>query len=272
MPKTFSDLRWIHQGILQSQVPVAVIGRGSNLLVADRGFPGVVVSTKKLELEIRELSQEPLIIEAGSGVAIFSLLSKAAQKGWGGFEFLAGVPGSVGGAVYMNAGTRLGETAGALLSVKYCELNKSTPELVEKTINADQLQFQYRKNLFLKEGDVVLSAVWKAVKSDPAQIKTAIDGLLKTRKNSQPVDLPCCGSVFKNPKDKGLHAWQVVEQLGLRGHRVGGAEISQKHTNFIVNVNHAKAADVQELIALIKARAHKELGIELEEEVKYLGF
>ncbi|MEO7161497.1 MAG: UDP-N-acetylmuramate dehydrogenase, partial [Bdellovibrionia bacterium] len=208
-------------------------------------------------------------IRTGSSVGISTLLRRAAHEGWKGLEFLSGIPGSVGGAITMNAGTHLGETVGRVRRVEaYSLLSFSdTPKVFEN----EQLQFKYRANLFLEKGSVVNYVEWEIEKADPSEVKALIDQTLARRKASQPVELPSCGSVFKNPKSSGLSAWQVIDKLGLRGFQVGQAQFSEKHSNFIVNLGQATAYDVRSLIELAKRRAHLELNILLEEEVIYLG-
>jgi UDP-N-acetylmuramate dehydrogenase len=265
-PKTREDLLWLRRGIGESGVRSFVLGLGSNLLASDAGFDGVVVKCGRVNLETEVVSPE--ILRVGGSVAISTLLRRAAQEGWGGLQFLTGIPGSMGGVVFMNGGTHLGELKDRVLKVDVVALHGPTAEV---SFEGDALKFQYRKNLFLPEGAIVWSADLRFDPGAPAQVKAAIDELLVRRKATQPVDLPSCGSVFKNPKQHGVSAWQVVEQLGLRGHRMGGAQISEKHGNFIVNTGGATAADVSGLIQLVKSRARAELGIELEEEVRYLG-
>lgn len=175
----------------------------------------------------------------------------------------------------MNAGTHLGEAKDRLVSVNAYDFQ--TGEYQWYTIQGDSensfentmLKFEYRKNLFLNPSQVVIETEWKIQKQDPVAVKAALDVLLERRKNSQPVEFPSCGSVFKNPSD--MKAWEVVDELGLRGRRMGRAQISEKHSNFIVNLGGASAADVRGLIELVKVRARDELGITMEEEVKYLG-
>jgi UDP-N-acetylmuramate dehydrogenase len=266
-PKSREDLTWLARGVEASGVPLFVLGMGSNLLVSDKGFEGLVVKCGRMNLEITSLS--PNSIRTGGSVAISSLLRRASQEGWGGLQFMTGIPGSVGGVVFMNGGTHLGEAKDRLLRADVTVLSGGGKEL---SFSGDALKYEYRKNHFLPEGAVVWSAEWRVELEEPAKVKAAIDELLVRRKSTQPVDLPSCGSVFKNPKKHGISAWQVLDKLGLRGHKIGGAQISEKHSNFIVNNGGAVAADVRGLIELAKARAKAELGVELEEEVRYLGF
>ena len=168
----------------------------------------------------------------------------------------------------MNAGTHLGETQSRLSKVTALSLSDQVEEIV---YGPEALRFEYRKNHFLPENAVVWSTEWRIDRQDPVQVKRVIDETLARRKQTQPIDYPSCGSVFKNPKEAGRSAWQVLDELGLRGHQIGAAQIAEKHSNFIINHGGAKAADVKALIDLAKTRARNELGISLQEEVIYVG-
>lgn len=264
-PKTRQDLEWLSQGIRETGVPYFILGAGSNILVSDTGFRGLVIRVGRIDLEIAESADDR--IRTGGGVAVSTLLRRCAQEGWAGMEFLSGVPGSVGGIIVMNAGTHLGEVQGALKSVETYNLMSGETRRFDSTA----MSFQYRKNLFLPQGSVVLSAEWLKRSESPESVRAKLDETLARRKATQPIDYPSCGSVFKNPRSSGKSAWQVVDQLGLRGHRIGDAQISEKHSNFIINLGSAQARDVRALIDLVKNRAQAELGIELEEEVMYVG-
>jgi len=267
-PKDVSGLRWIEEGLKATGAASFVLGLGSNLLVSDSGFDGVVIKTSRLDLNIQaQENTEGWTVRTGASVAVSSLLRRAAQEGWAGFEALAGVPGSVGGVIVMNAGTHLGEAQERLVRVGAI-LRHS---LQEKIWTRSEMSFEYRKNLFLPAEALVSWAEWRMEKKDPSVVKKLIDETLERRKSTQPVDYPSCGSVFKNPRESGLRAWQVVDKLGLRGHRLGNAQFAEKHSNFIINLGGASAADVRGLIDLAKLRAQNELGVTLEEEVKFLG-
>lgn len=268
IPKTLDDLKWLAQGIEATGLPHFIMGAGSNLLISDSGFPGVVIKVSKLNLELAAISGAHQV-RLGTSVMISSFLRRAAQEGWGGLELLTGIPGTVGGAVAMNAGTHLGETKDRLVRVDAFSLTEKNPIL--RSFEKEQLHFSYRKNSFLEEGMLVYATVWQYLAEDPVTVKAKIDETLARRKATQPIDYPSCGSVFKNPLEKKISAWQVIDQLGLRGHRLGGAQISEMHSNFIINLGGALARDVYGLITLIKARALSEMGVEMHEEVKYLG-
>lgn len=271
VPKSLEDLKWLAEGIAATGVRSFILGAGSNLLVADEGFDGLVIRVNRLNLELSCKSEGPTTVRvrAGSSVMISMFLRRATEEGWGGLEFLTGVPGSIGGAVFMNAGTHLGETKDGLTKVEVVSLLEPSQEIM--SYGPDELKFEYRKNLFLPKLSVIWSAEWVVQKEEPSKVKSIIDQTLARRKTTQPIDFPSCGSVFKNPREHGKSAWQVIDELGLRGHQIGGAQFSEKHSNFIVNLGLAKASDVRALIELAKSRAQKELGISLHEEVIYLG-
>jgi UDP-N-acetylmuramate dehydrogenase len=170
----------------------------------------------------------------------------------------------------MNAGTHLGEAKDALRAVEVIPLSGEDAG-TRKRFTGPELQYQYRKNLYLPEGCVVWQAEWEVRAEEPALVKSKIDETLARRKSTQPIDYPSCGSVFKNPKASGMSAWQVVDKIGLRGYRVGDAQFAEKHSNFIINLDRARAADVRALIELAKSKAQDQLGIALEEEVMYVG-
>lgn len=267
MPKGLDDLKLIAQGIAETSTRFFIMGQGSNLLVADAGFEGLVIRTQKMNLETRLEGGARLI--TGASVAVSSLLRKCSGEGWGGMEFLTGIPGLMGGVIKMNAGTLIGEAGGHVKKVRSYSLGQ-WPWKEANVFEGKDLQFEYRKNFFLPASDVVWEVEWEITQETPEAVRTKIQNILDRRKSTQPLDYPSCGSVFKNPKASGLSAWQVIDKLGLRGHQIGEAQFSEKHSNFILNLGGAKATDVKALIDLAKKRAKEELRIELEEEVIYL--
>ncbi len=268
VPRSVEDLQWIARGIGETGIPFQVIGLGSNYLVSDDGFDGLVIKLTRIDLGVEVVSSDRL--KTGASVAVSSLLRRAAQEGWGGLEFLAGIPGSIGGVIAMNAGTHLGEAKDRVCRVEAIQVfgDNFGERLV---FEGSKLKFDYRQNQFLPHGALVTSCIWEITPREPAGVKADLDIILARRKSTQPVDYPSCGSVFKNPKAHGMHAWQVLDQVGLRGYRIGDAQVAEKHSNFIINHGAATARDVRSLIDLAKTRARDQLGIELEEEVKYLG-
>jgi UDP-N-acetylmuramate dehydrogenase len=261
-PKTIEDLKILQHCVKLSAAKSFVLGWGSNLLCADEGFDGLVIRMKQLGTEIEELGEGRL--KVGASVGGSTLLRRAQEKGYGNLSHLTGIPGSIGGMVAMNAGTHLGE---------FKKNSISTTFLREHHLNlhhTDESSFSYRHNHFLKSNDIVVHTEISYEPTDPLKVKSEIDELYQRRKQTQPVDVPSCGSVFMNPKASGLNAWQVIDQLGLRAHQIGAAQFSEKHSNFIINLGNAKATDVKQLITLAKTRAKNELGILLQEEVKFV--
>ena len=272
-PRTFQALKLIHEVLSSTEAPFFILGWGSNLLFSDEAFFGVVIRMKHLFVEIEELAEwngkAGKFLKLGSSLGTSSLLKVASERGYGNLSCLTGIPGSVGGMVSMNAGTHLGEFGGRVIQTDYVSLSEIGP-LKLKTKIHEPTDFSYRKNNFLESTDLITHAYVEVESREKALVKQEIDALYERRKKTQPVNLPSCGSVFMNPVKPKLHAWQVVDQLGLRGFKVGNAQISEKHSNFIVNLGGASASDVRALIDLVKTRAKNELGIDLVEEVKFI--
>lgn len=266
IPKSVSDLELICKGIKETGLPFLFLGLGSNVLISDHGYKGIVIKTTKLNQNVEKIENKNEIL-TGASVALSSLLRKAEMEGWGGLEFLTGIPGTVGGAAWMNAGTHLGEAKDRIQKVEAYEIGERFTQV--EFVGPD-LKYSYRKNHFLKSNMLVYSVTWKVEQMDALKVKEIIRTTLQRRKETQPLDHPSCGSVFKNPKSSGLSAWQVIEKVGMRGHRIGDAQFSEKHCNFILNLGHAKASDVKALIDLAKKRASDDFGIQLEEEVVYI--
>jgi UDP-N-acetylmuramate dehydrogenase len=267
-PRCFEDLQILHRVIRKGSVPFFVLGWGSNLLFRDQGFRGIVIRMKHLFTELEETA--PGILRVGASLGASSLLKIASEKGYGGLARFTGIPGSIGGMIAMNAGTHLGEMAGVLVRSEWVNLAEDSETLVKSSRVHEADDFSYRRNHFLKPGDLITHAEIRYERAAPEMVKREIDELYQRRKATQPVEYPSCGSVFMNPKESGLRAWEVVERLGLRGHRIGNAQVSEKHPNFIVNLGGAQAVEVLELIELVKSRALSELGIEIHEEVRVL--
>ena len=270
-PKTIEELEEVSKKISETHSRFFILGWGSNLLFSDQGFDGVVIRMKHLFTEIEELPGN--ILRVGASVGASVLLKRAQEKGYGNLARLTGIPGSVGGMVAMNAGTHLGEIKDLCVKVESVKLGES-PLKVRTHIPTNE-SFSYRKNHFLSPDELVTHVELHYTPEDPVKVKAEIDELYQRRKQTQPVEFSSCGSVFMNPKGKsgegaGLNAWQVIDKIGLRGHRIGNAQISEKHPNFIVNLGDAKAESVMALIELAKARARDQLGIELHEEVKII--
>ncbi len=239
---------------------VFILGAGSNLLVADSGFRGCVISMEHfVKIHLAGL------LYVGAGMRLFPLLRYCQQQGLSGLECLAGIPGSLGGALAMNAGTSQGSISSCVESIELYSF--SSRKVIRMPVSSEH--FSYRANHFLTPDTVILGAYFKYTPDAVDAIQSKIMHALEKRKASQPVSQLSFGSVFKNPP--GESAWQVIENIGLRGYKIGDAQFSEKHANFIINHGHARAQDVKALIELAQQRALA-LGIALQTEVVMLGF
>ena len=243
--------------------PVLLLGGGSNLLVADEGVDCLVISTASLQqIAVNETSG---IVTAGAGVRLARLAVAAADVGLGGIVFAHGIPGTVGGAVFMNAGAYGGEMAQVVESV--------TAWLPKKglcTLRREELGFGYRRSRFSGGEGVILSAVFRLERGCTSEsLRRAMEELIQRRRASQPLELPSAGSTFKRPE--GYYAGTLIDQCGLKGLTVGGAAVSEKHAGFIVNRGGATCADVSALIAEIQRRVLEETGVRLETEVRVIN-
>ena len=248
--------------------PVTVLGEGSNVLVSDLGVRGVVLRLRAGfdEIAVTRDAFGPGAhrLDAGGGVAIFRLLKECRDRRLSGLELLAGVPGTVGGAVRMNAGTYLGETRDACVEIVKVATGAAP---VPVTVSAAALGFRYR-HTNLGPGDIVLRASFKVRDAD-SELYAKIDALLERRKQTQPLSLPNAGSFFRNPP--GDKAGRLIEAAGLKGARIGGAEVSTLHANFLVNAGGATASDLRALGEHVQAVVQRRFGVTLEWEVKLMG-
>lgn len=260
-PKSPEDLKLLSSYYQTAPFPFIVLGKGSNLLIGDENLSSSLISLEEMP-EIFEASANELKVSAN--VSLQKIIRHARENGFEGFDRLCGIPGNVGGAIKMNAGTHLGEIADLLKSFNFFDLQTgqefSTPK--------NDFNFSYRHNSSLNDQGIVTSAVFHLNPGDKDKIKSLIDETLRRRKETQPLDRPSCGSVFRNPP--GHKAWELIDQAGLRGHQIGGAQISPLHPNWIVNLGEARSRDVRELIDLVKTRVREKFGIELQTEVQYV--
>lgn len=246
-------------------IPYFTIGRGTNLLIKDGGVRGIVIKLSRgfKKIKIAEVFRNHTKALVGAGVSLRRLLTFSIEKGLSGVEFLTGIPGSMGGALTMNSGTKERQMQDVTQS-----LTLITPqaEVVEKRRN--HLQFDYRQ-LHLLNGSIIVSALIQMKRGNQKAILREIEKIKKWRKQTQPLNFPSAGSVFKNPPGKS--AGQLVEQVGLKGFQVGKAKISEKHANFIINLGGATADDILSLMKIMQKRVYQETGIELETEIKIVG-
>jgi len=239
---------------------IYIIGKSTNLLIRDGGLPGITIC---LYDNFNHISVDGNIIHAQAGALLSAVANYACRSSLTGMEFAAGIPGSVGGAVKMNAGA-YGYDVGNF--IKSAEVFLVSGEIV--VMDREMLQFSYRKSA-VAEGDVVLRAEFELNKGKMKEIRSAMIDYGKLRKSKQPLNMPSAGSIFKRPE--GDYAGRLIELAGLKGCRIGGAMVSEKHAGFIVNDGHATSRDVEELINHVKAKVFEDSGIALETEVKIIG-
>ena len=258
-PADLADLEGAVETLMAEGIPYLVVGGGYNLLVRDGGIRGCVISLKGLDT-VTPLAAARL--EVGAGVSNAMLCRIAAESCLGGIEFLCGIPGTFGGALTMNAGAQGGETlqrVDTLTTLRHGKL------LVQK---GGELEFGYRY-LKLEPGEIVVGAKLRLEPAERRVIEERMSGYQSVRTGSQRVAYPSAGSFFKNPP--GQQAWRLIDQAGLRGRTVGGAQVSEAHANFLVNRGGARAADFLTLAALVKLRVRETSGVELQEEVRIVG-
>lgn len=257
-PKNENQLKDIITEIRKENIPFAVLGNGTNVLVSDGGIDKVIV---KIGDEMTRLSLEGEdVISCSAGTKVVTLCKFALEKSLSGLEFAYGIPGTCGGAVYMNAGAYGGEVKDVLSEITYL-----TPDSELNTMSAEEAELSYRHSVFKENGCIVVSAKFKLKKAPKDEIKNAMTDFLSRRKDKQPLEYPSAGSTFKRPE--GYYAGALIEQCGLKGKTVGGAQISEKHAGFLINKNNATAKDITDLITLTQETVKKETGVTLEPEV-----
>ena len=262
-PQRLEDLQASFEWGHSQGLPLTLLGAGSNLLISDRGLPGLVICTRHLRRT--QFDEETGTVTAGAGEPIARLAWQAAERGWEGLEWAVGIPGTVGGAVVMNAGAHKSCTADILVNVQTL-----SPTGVMEALTPEELGFQYRTSS-LQGGDrLVVEATFQLKPgADPVQVRAATSQHLEQRRRSQPYHLPSCGSVFRNPDTRSA-AW-LIEQLGLKGYTIGGAQVAERHANFILNCGGAQASDIFQIIRHIQQQVEQHWSLWLEPEVKILG-
>jgi UDP-N-acetylmuramate dehydrogenase len=254
----------------QEELPLQVLGGGSNVLVSDRGYDGLILHLQGYQHHYQNPSPDGLW-QVSSGIMLMEWVRRAARLGLSGAEALIGIPGTIGGGVRMNAGAFNVEVGHLVRSVDVIHLDwdLSNHNLQPERIPAEKIGFGYRETPGLA-GMIILSAIFQLAPGDPQISLKQLRNILATRQGKQPLDWPSCGSVFRRPV--GDYAGRLIETAGLKGHILGGAQVSPKHANFIINKGGATAADVLALIKLIKQRVKETHGVELQREVVMIGF
>lgn len=250
------------QACLEAEVPYSILGNGSNVLVSDEGFPGVVI---QLFRNMDALRVRGCLIEAEAGALLARIAHLAAKEGLTGLEFASGIPGTLGGALVMNAGAYGGEMKDV---VREAVVMKQDGELLR--LSKKELELGYRSSIIAKKGYLVLSALLELEKGDPEAIETRMKELKEARLQKQPLEYASAGSTFKRPQ--GHFAGKLIMDAGLRGYTVGGAQVSEKHCGFVINRGGATAGDVLQLVKDVQKKVQEQFGVDLELEVKLLGF
>lgn len=259
-PETLAQVTQLLQYAKTNQLPVTIIGNASNLIVKDGGIRGLTI----ILTAMKTITTDGERVTAQAGARLIDTTEVAYQAGLTGLEFAAGIPGSIGGAVFMNAGAYGGEVAPVIEHVDVI-----TPDGTLKTYQQAEMQFSYRHSLVQDTGDVVVAATFKLKPGDKPEIRSEMDELNALRAAKQPLEYPSCGSVFKRPV--GHFVGPLIQKAGLQGHIIGGAQISEKHAGFIVNINHATATDYMDMIHLVQKTVLEKFDVQLEPEVRIIG-
>lgn len=260
-PKNYEELSWILKCCAKYEMPCYIMGNGSNLLVSDQGYRGVVI---QLFRQLNDIQCEGNVIRAQAGALLSAVANRALEEKLTGFEFAAGIPGTLGGACVMNAGAYGGEMKDVLKSVAVL-----TREGERITLQKNELELGYRTSIIAKKNYIVLEAEIELEVGDAEEIKAVMDDLKERRTTKQPLEYPSAGSTFKRPE--GYFAGKLIQESGLQGFQVGGAQVSEKHCGFVINKDQATAADIAELIRQVQDRVEEKFGVRLETEVKRLG-
>lgn len=260
-PEGEDQVRGAVSAFRNAGVPFYIVGNGSNLLVGDQGYRGGIIQIFK---KMDQISARGPVLHIQAGALLSKIASEAQSKGLTGFEFASGIPGTLGGAVMMNAGAYGGEMKQVLTGAKVL---KASGEIEEVPVEA--MELGYRSSIFSKNEDIILSADIKLEAGNPEQIQRRMEELKERRTSKQPLEYPSAGSTFKRPE--GYFAGKLIEDAGLRGFRVGGAQVSEKHCGFVINKDHATAKDILSLMEQVADKVYGKFGVRLEPEVKRIG-
>ena len=272
-PESIEDLTQLVTWLDRKGIPLLILGDGTNLLVKDNGISGIVVALTKCTKKISKRADKnrEVIITAPAGAKLQELCSFAINNGLGGMNYAVGIPGTVGGAITMNAGTALGSTEDVLNDVLIM-----LPDGKTERVKKSEIDFSYRNLSFGKEINIykgriiILEGSFRLYPFDAATLKEEAEKILSMRRKKQPVSFPSAGSFFKNPVH-GKSAGRLIEKAGLKGKKIGGAQVSEKHANFIINKGNASASDILGLMEFVQETVFKTFNIELEPEVKIVG-
>lgn len=261
MPSEEKELADVVKLCREEKIPYFILGNGSNLLVGDKGYRGVVIQLYK-NFDGIVIDGEKVFAKAGA--MLIRVAKETGKAGLTGLEFASGIPGTIGGAMVMNAGAYGGEMKDVVSSVKVLD-----PEGKIRTLTKDEMKFRYRGSVIEDEGYIVLEAELRLKEGNVSEIQSCMDELSLRRKTKQPLEYPSAGSTFKRPE--GYFAGKLIMDSGMQGYQVGGAQISEKHCGFVINKDRATAEDVMKLIGDVSDRVEERFGVRLEPEVKRIG-
>ena len=260
---TLEELQNIIKFAKIKELPIIIIGNGSNLLVTDKGIRGLVIKIDINKLKI-EKKDKFAVVEVGAGNKLMALATKMKDEELSGLEGLSGIPGSVGGAVVMNAGAYGKEIKDVVLSTTCIDKNGKL-----YIFSNEEQEFSYRNSIFQKKDYIIIETKLKLEYGKKDEIQKRMEEYFKSRKEKQPIEYPSAGSSFK--RQEGIITAKLIDDVGLKGYKIGGAQVSEKHAGFIVNYNNATATDVINLINYIKEKVYSKYGIKIEEEIKIIG-
>ena len=256
---SLEEIKSILKIVSENNIPLFVLGNGTNILVRDEGFRGIVLQVKLENIEINDTE-----VIVGSGVKNAVLAKRLTDNSLAGFEFASGIPGTIGGAIKMNAGAYGGEMKDIVSEVTYLDYEGNI-----HVINNNDCEFSYRHSKFFDEKAIILQAKLKLEKGNKSEIENRVKELLEQRKEKQPLEYPNAGSTFK--RGEGFITAKLIDECGLKGYRIGGAQVSEKHAGFIVNKNNATASDILELIKYIQKKVKEKTGEDIKLEIEVIG-
>ena len=261
IPETMEEVSEALDFARSNHYPFYVIGKGSNMLFSDEGYPGVIIEIGKGLEEIQ--IDDDGVVTAQAGITLSAMASRLAKERLSGFAFASGIPGTLGGGITMNAGAYGGEIKDCIQSARVLTAEGATQEL-----SRDELELGYRTSIIQKESYIVLDAVFQFERGDKEAIQKEMRDLNQRRREKQPLEFPSAGSTFKRPQ--GYFAGKLIEDAGLRGYRVGGAQVSEKHCGFVINCGQATADDVKQVIHDVQQKVNEQFGVVLEPEVRII--
>lgn len=260
-PHSTNEVQEIVEICKEEKLPYFVLGNGSNLLVSDKGYRGVVIQLWK---NFSDITVKDCCIQAKAGALLSKVAAEALEAGLTGMEFASGIPGTIGGAAFMNAGAYGGEMKDIIKSVKVLDTQGEV-----RVLPKEELKMGYRTSIVKEKGYTVLSVELELTRGNQEEIRNTMEDLKERRTSKQPLEMPSAGSTFKRPE--GYFAGKLIMDSGLRGFSVGGAQVSEKHCGFVVNKGGATAMDVLNLIREVQRRVKEQFGVDLETEVRFLG-